>query len=375
MRKLFINNLFALKNNILIVTSEFPPEPGGIGNHAFNLAKYLDKNNFKISVVADQRLIDSKIERLFDKNLSFTVLRIKIKSIRIFKYFNRFFKTFKYAYQNEIIIASGKFSLWIVALTSFFLKKKYIAIIHGTEVNFKNKILKKSIDFSLTRFDKIIAVSNFTKSLVNDLNLRNIEVICNGFEINNNDIPAVMKLKGFPNLITVGSVSDRKGQQNVIKAIPYLLKKYPKLHYHIVGTPLEKNKFLKIAEDLQISEYLTFYGKLEEQEKINLLKASDIFIMLSENTKTGDVEGFGIALLEANSLGIPTIGSTGCGIEDAISNYTSGILVKNNDFEKISLAVDEIIKNYDTYQIASNEWAHNFTWETIIKKYIKSFNF
>ena len=107
---------------------------------------------------------------------------------------------------------------------------------------------------SLARFDKIIAVSNFTKSLVNDLNLRNIEVICNGFEINNNDIPAVMKLKGFPNLITVGSVSDRKGQQNVIKAIPYLLKKYPKLHYHIVGTPLEKNKFLKIAEDLQISE-------------------------------------------------------------------------------------------------------------------------
>ena len=205
--------------------------------------------------------------------------------------------------------------------------------------------------------------------------MRNIEVICNGFEINNNDIPAVMKLKGFPNLITVGSVSDRKGQQNVIKAIPYLLKKYPKLHYHIVGTPLEKNKFLKIAEDLQISEYLTFYGKLEEQEKINLLKASDIFIMLSENTKTGDVEGFGIALLEANSLGIPTIGSTGCGIEDAIANYTSGILVKNNDFEKISLAVDEIIKNYDTYQIASNEWAHNFTWETIIKKYIKSFNF
>ena len=100
MRKLFINNLFALKNNILIVTSEFPPEPGGIGNHAFNLAKYLDKNNFKISVVADQRLIDSKIERLFDKNLSFTVIqnKNKIDSLSL-KYFNRFFKTMKYAYQ------------------------------------------------------------------------------------------------------------------------------------------------------------------------------------------------------------------------------------------------------------------------------------
>jgi phosphatidyl-myo-inositol dimannoside synthase len=364
-----------LKNNILIVTSEFPPEPGGIGNHALNLAKYLHKNNFKVSVVADQRLIDNRKERLFDKNLSFIVSRVKINSIRIFMYFNRFFKIFKYTYKNEIIIASGKFSLWAVALISMFLKRKYIAIIHGTEVNFKNKIIKKSIDFSLTRFDKIIAVSNFTKSLVSDLNLKHIEVICNGFKINKNNFSAVPKLKSFPNLITVGSVSYRKGQQNVIKALPCLIKKYPNLHYHIIGTPLEKNKFLKIAEDLQISQYITFYGKLEEQEKINLLEASDIFIMLSENTTSGDVEGFGIALLEANSLGIPTIGSFGCGIEDAIANYTSGILVKNNDFEKISLAVDEIITNYDTYRIASKEWAQNFTWETIINKYIKSFNF
>ena len=114
------------KSSLLLVTSEFPPEPGGIGNHAFNLAKYLDKNNFKISVVTDQRLIDDKKEGFFDKNLSFTVIRIKLKSVRFLMYFNRFFKTMKYVYRNQIIVASGKFSLWIVALISLFLKRKYI---------------------------------------------------------------------------------------------------------------------------------------------------------------------------------------------------------------------------------------------------------
>ena len=38
---------------------------------------------------------------------------------------------------------------------------------------------------------------------------------------------------------------------------------------------------------------------------------SDIFIMMSEMTESGDVEGFGIAIIEANSLGLPSIGTLG----------------------------------------------------------------
>ena len=37
--------------NILIFSSEFPPGPGGIGNHAFNLAKALSKVSFKVKKV------------------------------------------------------------------------------------------------------------------------------------------------------------------------------------------------------------------------------------------------------------------------------------------------------------------------------------
>ena len=58
--------------------------------------------------------------------------------------------------------------------------------------------------------------------------------------------------------------------------------------------------------------------------------ASDIFVMLSEETTTGDVEGFGIAVIEANALGIPTIGTMGSGLEDAISDKITGFLVNKN---------------------------------------------
>ena len=38
---------------ILIVASEFPPNAGGIGNQAFNLALQLAENNFVVTVLAD----------------------------------------------------------------------------------------------------------------------------------------------------------------------------------------------------------------------------------------------------------------------------------------------------------------------------------
>ena len=42
---------------ILIVTSEFPPQPGGIGNHGFHLANQLSKNFYEVEVITDNRSV------------------------------------------------------------------------------------------------------------------------------------------------------------------------------------------------------------------------------------------------------------------------------------------------------------------------------
>ena len=290
-------------------------------------------------------------------------------------YINRVLHVFKAIYKNEVIIASGKFSLWIVALATFFYKKKYIAVIHGSEVNFKNKYLRKSIDISLKRFDKIIAVSNYTKTLVDYLNLNNIEVISNGFNLPKEYDFKKQSIKGSPSLITVGSVTERKGQKNVVLALPELLKVFPEIHYHIVGSPIEKEKLLDLAKNLKVENNITFYGIVSEEEKYKLLQGSSIFVMLSENTITGDVEGFGIALLEANNLKIPVVGAKYCGIEDAINNNKSGVLIDNKNHKEFVTAIQTILNNYEDFKDNSKDWSLKFTWEIIIKKYIKAIHF
>jgi phosphatidylinositol alpha-1,6-mannosyltransferase len=96
--------------------------------------------------------------------------------------------------------------------------------------------------------------------------------------------------------------------------------------------------------------------------------------MLSSPTATGDVEGFGIAILEANALGVPAIGAMGCGIEDAIANYKSGILVSPYDTSAFLDALQVILNQHEAYSQQAKAWAKSHHWELIIKQYIHAFD-
>lgn len=357
----------------LILTSEFPPQPGGIGNHAYNLAQGLQDNDYEVKVVCDTRSANGEAERVFDKQLPFEVVRIPRKKLIILSYLKRIRTAFSLSRNSETVICSGKFSLWLGAFLSFFFKRKYIAVIHGSEVRLPNILLRKLTDLSLKRFSKVIAVSNYTKSLVAHIRLKNVAVVPNGFEIK---IPVTSQRKKepVPVLITVGNVTQRKGQRNVINALPNLLNIFPDLKYYIVGIPTERDRLEKLALHLGVEDAVVFFGKVSEEEKIELLQQADVFVMLSEATKTGDVEGFGIAILEANALGIPAIGALGCGIEDAINDDVSGKLINPKDPNQFAAALEEILNQYETFSQKAKNLSQDFTWEKVIKMYIMIIN-
>lgn len=361
-----------MKKNILIVTSEFPPQPGGIGNHAYNLSLYLAKNGYSVSVIADQRGVDNSEEIAFDVELPFEVKRVALKRIRPLMYLNRIVKTFKEFKQTDYVIATGKFSLWNVAFCSLFIGRQKMAVIHGTEVNFKSAALKQSIDLSLKHFDTIVAVSNYTKNLVTHLG-RIVIVIPNGIDLKKWQPETIEKvsLKGSPALTTVGRVSTRKGQLRVIKLLPDLLKTYPDIHYHCVGIPTEADDFLEQAKQLSVDTHITFHGAVSGADLKAKLLATDLFVMLSTESETGDVEGFGIAILEANALGVPAIGSKNCGIEDAILNGKSGFLVSGDHLAEFKDAIKCVFDTPDFYKRESLAWAQLHSWDEIIKHYTK----
>lgn len=360
------------------MTSEFPPLPGGIGNHAFNLAKYLQHNGFQVEVITDQRTED-KIELEFDRIQEFEINRVKLKKFRPLMYVNRFTLLFSLVKQSNTVIATGKFSLWSVGLASLFYKRNYLAVVHGTEVNFTRPVLRKSINWSLKRFSKIIAVSKYTKSLISHLSLKHVVVIPNGVDIEDsaaqiNENSVKLELQGHPKLLTVGNITERKGQNNVIRHLPELIKAFPKVHYHCVGFPTEKAKVLQLATTLQVEKYVTFHGHVNHNKLKTFLQEADVFVMLSNVTPSGDVEGFGIAILEANHFGLPAIGSLDCGIEDAIVHDQTGLLINAKDTKAFVESVKLLLERRDEFSQESKLWSKKHNWESVIKAYIKVIN-
>lgn len=362
-----------MKNqNILIVTSEFPPQPGGIGTHAYNLALHLNASGYKVTLISDQRSYSGAEEVAFDAGLDFKVFRVPRLKWRFWMYIKRLIFLYRLLKRADQVIASGKFSLWSVAAFSLLFKRRFLAVLHGSEVNFKQPLLKKSIEKALLRFDTLIAVSHYTKHLVAHLKHPNLVVIPNGYNADkwNPDIRASAQGSGKPLLVTLGNVTERKGQGNVIRLLPELLKTYPHLEYHCVGIPTQQAQFQDLAEALGVAEHLYFHGRLADAPLQRLLLKSDALLMLSSPTATGDVEGFGIAILEANALGIPAIGATHCGVEDAIKEGYSGRLVAFDDSLAFSEALADLLNNKQQYGLQSKLWAEQHLWKQIIKRYL-----
>lgn len=358
---------------LLIISSEFPPNVGGIGNHAYNLSKALVAEGFEVSVVADIIGVEDDVLEKFSSKENFKIYWIKRKRFVFQTYLDRILKTLSHARKADKVICSGKFSLWMgILIRSRNPTKELVAVVHGTELDIKSTPIKKVTSYSIKKFNKIVAVSNYTKQFLPKFLPAHIQqfVIHNGINGKEFNIPSNLALTGNPALITVGNVTDRKGQHNVINALPEIVSEYPTVHYHIIGKPTNKQKLDKKVEMLGLGDHITFHGTVSRDELLQKIENASIKLMLSNHTADGDFEGFGIAVLEANAFGVPAIGSRNSGLSDAIEDGETGLLVDQNNPKEIAKAVKTILTNYSSFSKNAKRWAEQHDWKIIVKEYI-----
>ena len=132
---------------------------------------------------------------------------------------------------------------------------------------------------------------------------------------------------------------------------------------------VESEDVVKTPDTEKISPELTTKQQKREEAVAPDVKKAEVEKEGAE--KTGDIEGFGIAIIEANYFGLPAIGAKDCGIEDAIDDTKSGRLIAFDAIDEFKLAIKDILANYDTYKKHAKEWALQHSWDLIIKWYIK----
>jgi phosphatidylinositol alpha-1,6-mannosyltransferase len=368
-------------NKILLVSSEFPPGPGGIGHHAFSLSKQLVKMQFKLEVLSNADYSNYIEVKDFDKKQDFTIRRFKrfVVLTSLLRIFIILYRVYKVKPKN--VILTGRFSLLMsFILKIFFRKIELMAIIHGHEPIFGSKIMKELTNFSINWVDQIVAVSDFAMNNLLIKTRENIKctVIPNGIDLDYLKSWELGKedsiLEGFPILLTVGHISKRKGQHRVIKALPVLLNLYPDIKYHMIGRGIDRIEFELLAKNLGVENSCVFHEPVKNHHDLGkFYNNADVFMLLSENQKNGDVEGFGIVALEANFFGLPVIGAVGSGVKDAVNHLKSGVLVEGDVPSEILHALKYILDNKKSLRESSVEWAYNFNWNNIASRYKEFF--
>ena len=284
----------------------------------------------------------------------------------------------------------------LLAPIGFLLKifKKPVAItFHGQDITYPNKFYQFLIPKCAARLDKIICVSRAIEQecVKRGVSEKKTRVIPNMLldtlyleedkKMIRNKIEKEfgISLESKKIILSVGRLVEKKGFHWFVESVvPKILEQRKSIVYFIVGEGTYEEKIKKAIKKNRLEDYIVMFGNIgRETLKLKLLyNGADIFVMPNIPAK-GDMEGFGIVVLEAGSCKLPIVASRLEGIKDAVKEGENGFLIEPYNVKDYVKKIDELLEN-DSLRKDFGEKARNYTiknhsGEKIAREYLDEF--
>lgn len=221
-------------------------------------------------------------------------------------------------------------------------------------------IFKKDIDL-------YVAVSDFTRNNLNKYvdNTKTITVH------NIVDFPKVKSEKyDKPTISCVARLVEYKRVNDLIKAVALIKDEIPEIQCKIIGTGPEEENLKNLTKQLELDENIEFLGFVEEHDDVmKVVNSSDVFCLPSI------VEGFGIVIIEAQSLETPFVAARIPPVVES-SGQKGGLFFEPKNHEELAKQILTILNDKELYkklQIEGLENKNNYTKEVIGDKLNKAY--
>ncbi|MCX2832668.1 glycosyltransferase family 4 protein [Microbulbifer thermotolerans] len=242
-----------------------------------------------------------------------------------------------------------------------YARKKKIKIscyFHGFELKsqllHKDRVIQRFLGFVspikslrqltlslLADVDYVLTNSSETADVVNSIRTNDVFITGCGLDLNLfRDRLLPVREKNFfeGNEKTLGFVGRLVESKNV-EFLIFLLDLLPSYRLLVVGDGPDKNRLQKIAKKIGVYERIIWLGKVSEEDKWYAIDRMDLLCLPSKKLKKGQMEGFGIVMLEATLRGVPIAVSHEGGMRDFVLE-NNGIYLdiknKNNSAKKIT---------------------------------------
>ncbi len=172
-----------------------------------------------------------------------------------------------------------------------------------------------------------------------------------------------------PVVVCVSRLVARKGQDQLIRALPELRRRVPGAALLVVGGGPHREELERLAAEQGVADDVVFTGIVDEAELPAHYAAGDVFAMPCRERRGGfEVEAFGIVFIQAQAVGVPVVAGDIGGVPDAVGSGddAGGVLVDGTDLAAVTDAVAELLQDRELARglgdHGARRVAERFTW-------------
>lgn len=377
-----------MNKSICIVSSQYLPHVGGVENYIDNFAKELVRQGNEVTLVTSYIAGTKKYEKKG---------KIEIFRMPTFQLMNGRFPVKKYNRETRKltkIIKSRQFDVMLVNMRFYVLslyavrlakkmKVRCIMLDHGTShLNTGGKLTSKLgeiFEHAITWFEKryckeFAGVSQATLDWIKHFHIYSDIVLYNAIDVDEFEEIKSKQGRSFREeyeipeddtiISFVGRITIEKGIEELAKAVDMITKKRSDVWLLAAGTGYLEERIKAMGNNR-----IHLVGKLSKEDVVSMLKESNIFCLPSVS------EGFPTTVLEAVVCENYVISTFRGGTKELIKNRDYGIILQDNNPEKIYAAIMEVIdeKKYmeKSVQMCYKSIMKNYTWNKTVEKFLK----
>ena len=366
----------------LVITNDFPPRPGGIQTFGYEIVRRFDPESVTVLTSNWEGAAE------FDAAQDFKIVRANTQTLVPSK------STLSMA--REIVVAENITRVLFGAaaplgLLAASLRKLGVTNIVGmTQGHETGWAMTPGTRQALRKIgndtDYLTYISEYThkkiaKALSPDAAARMRRIVpgVDSTEFSPDNLSSGNQLRtelGWidrPVIVCVSRLMARKGQDELIRALPIIQQTVANASLIIVGDGPYRKDLERLVKKLGLENFVHLTGKVSQAELSKWYAAGDVFAMPCRTRMGGwDVEGLGIVFLEGSATGLPVIVGDSGGAVDAVIDGETGYLVDGTNTAEIAGRIAYLFANPDIAKKmgeAGRNWVtQEWTWDQNFKK-------
>ena len=146
-------------------------------------------------------------------------------------------------------------------------------------------------------------------------------------------------------LLSVGSLVGCKGHSTLIEVCRLLRQEGLPVQCKIVGSGPQRGVLERRIQETGLTGVVELAGSVPIGDVYAAMRATDVFVLLTEIGVDGYRDGFPTVILEAMTMALPVVSTWVSGIPEAVEDQVTGILVPERDTLAATAAIRRLLQD------------------------------